>query len=423
MYANIKNKTYTKLRDLSFSPQADITGAEVVINQLVVTIKTEDTIEIGQELTLYDDRDNIWAKYWITDADKYDEYSWKVVAKSYILLLDRRKMPAKMYAGESAAAAISEIMGSVPYRVDASVSGTITGFAPEQSARERLQWVCFCLGAYVKSFFNDRVEILDVGEDLRVVPLNKTFWKPSVSYDDYVTAIRLRLYTYRQGTPETTDQYVKVESGGQEVYYIETTQDVTINNPNVPASVPENIIEFNDVKLVNSGNASEIASRLSTYYFMRMEVDADIINNAEYKPAERLAVYLNANTLVEGYMKTADFSFGTQAKSKIKLAQSRAIDAVRAVIRYLWGADLILSQTYYLPKQYGFTIQTQYIEKYTDDGHRYVFYPLTDEASGSTGDEGTTVDIQNLPALDLYDRALMLYNVDDVDGGEVVKIG
>ena len=419
MYANINNKTYTKLRDLSFSPQADITGAEVVINQLVVTIKTDDEIAIGQEVSLFDDRDQIWAKYWITDSDKYDEFSWKIIAQSYVLLLDRRKMPAKMYSGMSAASAIAEIMGSVSYRVDSSVTGTITGFAPEQSARERLQWVCFCLGAYVKTFFNDRIEILDVGEDLTVIPLKKTFWKPSVSYDDYVSAIKLKLYSYRQGTPETTDQYVTPDG---QTYYIETTQDITIRNPNVPASVPENVIEFNDVKLVNSTNASEIASRLSTYYFMRMEVDAEVVNNAEFKPAERYAVYLNEETLVEGYMKTADFSFGTQAKSKIKLAQSRAIDAVRTVINYLWGDVLILAQTYFLPKRYGFTIQTQYLEKYMND-HRYVFYPLTDEASGDTGDEGTTVNIQNLPALDFYERHLMLYNVDEIDGEEVLEIG
>ena len=419
MYANINNKTYTKLRDLSFSPQADITGAEVVINQFVVTIKTDDDIAIGQEVSLYDDNDNIWAKYWITDSDKYDEYSWKIVAQSYVLLLDRRKMPATMYSGQSVASVIAGIMGSIPYRVDQTISGTVTGFAPEQSARERLQWVCFCLGAYVKSFFNDRIEILDVGEDLTVIPLKKTFWKPSVSYDDYVSAIKLKLYSYRQGTPETTDKYVTPDN---QTYYIETTQDITIRNPNVPASVPENVIEFNDVKLVNSTNASEIASRLSTYYFMRMEVDAEVVNNAEFKPAERYAVYLNDQTLVEGYMKSADFSFGTQAKSKIKLAQSRAIDAVRAVIRYLWDETLILAQTYFLPKQYGFTIQTQYIEKYVGD-HRYVFYPLTDEATGDTGNEGTTVDIQNEVALDYHERILTVINVDECDqSNEVVEI-
>lgn len=420
MFVNINNKNYTKLRDLSFDPQADITGAEIVINQFVVTIKTDDVIEIGQEASLYDDKNRIWAKYWITDSDRYDEYSWTIIAKSQVLLLDRRKMPAKMYSGMSASSAIAEVMGSVSYRVDSSVTGTITGFAPEQTARERLQWICFCLGAYVKSFFNDRIEILDVGEDLTVIPLQKTFWKPKISYDDYVSAIKLRLYTYRQGTPETTDKYVTPDD---QTYYIETTQDITIRNPNVPQSVPENVIEFNDVKLVNSGNASEIASRLSTYYFMRMEVDADVINNAEFKPAEKYAVYMNDSTLVEGYMKSASFSFGTQAKSSIKIGQARSIDAVRAVIQYLWDEMLILAQTYFFPKNYGFEVQTEYLEKYIDD-HRYVFYPLTDSASGDTGEEGTTITIQNLPALDLCGGILSIINVDDVEQrNEVVEIG
>lgn len=420
MYVSINNKNYTKLFGLSFDPQADITGAEVVINQFVVTIKTDDVIEIGQDAYLYDDNGQIWARYWITDADKYDEFSWTIVAKSHILLLDRKKLSAKMYSGMSVASAIAEVMGNVTYRLDSSVSGTITGFAPEQSARERLQWICFCVGAYVKTFFNDRIEILDVSEDLTAIPKNKTFWQPKISYDDYVSAIRVRLYSYRQGTPESTDEYVTPDD---QTYYIETTQDVTIRNPNVPASVPENVIEFTDVKLVNSANASEIASRLSTYYFMRMEVDADVINNAEYMPATKCAILIDDEHFIEGYMKSADFSFGVQARSKIKLAQARTIDAVQVVLRYLWDAIQIFRQVFFLPKNYGYDIETQYLE-YNADGHRYIFYPLTDNVTGDTGSEGATVDIQNLPALDMYDGILMIYNVDEIEQqNEVVEIG
>lgn len=420
MYVGINGRTYTTLyNDLSFDPQADITGSEVVINQFGVTIKTTDVIEIGQDAYLYDDNDQIWARYWITDADKYDEYSWRIVARSHVLLLDRRKMPAKMYASVGVSTAIAEVMGDIAYRLDSSVTGTITGFAPEQSARERLQWICFCVGAYVKSFFNDRIEILDVSETLTAIPAEKTFWQPQVSYDDYVSAIRVRLYSYRQGTPETTDTYVTPDG---QTYYIETTQDVTIHNPNVPVSVPENVIEFTDVKLVNSTNASEIASRLSTYFFMRMELDADVINNAEYMPAQKYAVLIDDNHFIEGYMKSADFSFGVQARSKIKLAQARTIDAVSVILRYLWDVKQLFTQTFYLPKNYGYDIETQYLE-YSEDGHRYVFYPLVDNVTGDTGTEGSVEEIQNLPALDLYEGVLMLYNVDEVDGEEIVKIG
>lgn len=419
MYVNINNTNYTKLFDLSFDPQADITGAEIVINQFVVTIKTDDTINVGDTACLYDDLDNLWAKYRITDADRYDEFSCKVVAKSPVLLLDRKKLPAKMYSAMSVASAVAEIMGDIPYTIDSSITGSVSGFAPEQSARERLQWICFCLGAYVKSFFNDKLQILDVGENVVAIPLSKTFWKPSISYADYVSAIKVRTYAYRQGTPETTDKYVTPDDS---TYYIETTQDITISNPNVPAAVPENVIEFTDVKLVNSTNVSEIASRLSTNYFMRMEIDADVVNNAEFIPAEKYALNYDGTHLIEGYMKSADFSFGVQARSRIKLGQARAIDAVRAIVEYLWDAVILLSQTFYLPKQYGFTIETKYIEKYIDT-HRYVFYPTTDSASGNTGNEGLTLQITNYPALDLCENVLMIYNVDECDLSDgVLKI-
>ena len=419
MYVNINNKNYTRLFDLSFDPQADITGAEIVINQFVVTIKTDDTINVGDTACLYDDLDNLWAKYRITDADRYDEFSCKVVAKSPVLLLDRKKLPAKMYSSMSVASAVAEVMGDIPYTIDPSITGSVSGFAPEQSARERLQWICFCLGAYVKSFFNDKLQILDVGEDVVAIPLSKTFWKPSISYADYVSAIKVRTYAYRQGTPETTDKYVTPDDS---TYYIETTQDVTISNPNVPAAVPENVIEFTDVKLVNSTNVSEIASRLSTNYFMRMEIDADVVNNAEFIPAEKYALNYDGTHLIEGYMKSADFSFGVQARSRIKLGQARAIDAVTAIIRYLWDAVVILRQVFYLPKNYGVTFETKWIE-WQNEGHRYIFIPATDSISGSTGESGVTLDVQNSVALDMYNGNLLVVSVDEVSSsGGVVSI-
>ena len=197
---------------------------------------------------------------------------------------------------------------------------------------------------------------------------------------------------------------------------------VTIRNPNVPAAVPENEIEFVDVKLVNTSNVSEIASRLSTYYFMRTEVDADIINNAEFIPANKYAICKNATEIVEGYMKSADFSFGVQAKSKIKLAQARSIDAVTATLRYLWDAVLLLQQVFYLPKNYGITFEIKWLD-WSNNGHRYIFYPAVDSISGDTGTEGVVLDVQNSPALDFYENKLKIVNVDEVSqSGGVVSI-
>lgn len=88
----------------------------------------------------------------------------------------------------------------------------------------------------------------------------------------------------------------------------------------------------------------------------------------------------------------------------------------------MWDAKQILTQTFYLPKQYGFDIETQYLEYY-DNGHRYIMYPLSDTVTGDTGDNGVTVDVQNLPAIDMYNGVLMMYNVDEIDGEEIISIG
>ena len=416
----IENTTYTKIKGLKFDPEADISSTSIPVNQFVADLYTEDDISVGVYAYLYDDSDNLWAKYWIIKSERMDKTVLRIEAQSILMLLDRFTLPAKMYSSTSISTAISEVFSTIQavypttdlYTIDnAFTSYTISGYASEQTARERLQWLCFIIGAYVRTYFTETVDITGIDDSLEPIPMNKTYWKPSISYSDYVTAVKVKAYTYTQGTPQTTDKWVEVNG----TYYIQEERDFTLTNPDVPVTATENIIEIKDVTIINVDNADEILTRLSTYYFQRIEVDAEIINNGEYIVGERYTINIDSDTLISGYMKSASFTFGLQAKSKITLIQTETIQGVKLTVIYMYGNVKLGQNIYYLPVAYNYSIENPFID-YSMDNHRYIFYPENDNATGVIGSEDMTDEQEYQSAIDFDNssRIARLYNVDQL---------
>jgi hypothetical protein len=164
----IGNNTYSALDNLKFSPQTNLTADQLPINEFEVRLFTNDVIDYGQYAFLYDDLDNLWAKYWISYAERIGQdvdrgtYIVRLIAQSSLAFLERVKLPAKMY-NTTADAVLSDILtgagqsGAITLDSDVATewaSVTIQGFCPEQTARERLQWLLLCAGGYIKSFFD-----------------------------------------------------------------------------------------------------------------------------------------------------------------------------------------------------------------------------------------------------------------------------
>jgi len=415
MYVVIGSTTYDKIKKLSFAPETSITSDTVPINQFEVDIITDDmTISAGMDISLYDDSDALWAKYWITFAERIDAYTVRVKAESKLAILERKTMEGKMYASYPVSDLIDDIFSdfaSTEYYLDSSFANeTITGYMGHHSKKYRLQLVCFVLGAYVKTYFNGRIEILPLDDSTEVlIPLNKTFWKPSISYKDWVTSIKLRSYSYTAGTPSTTDKWVEADG----VTYIQTSQDVALSNPDVPVTAPPNIVSIEDIQIINSNNVSGILSRLANIYFNRVETDLSVINNGEYVPGDKVICYGQDKTLVAGYIASADFSFGLQAKSKIKLTPVEIRESAELKIQYKWDDYILRISVWLFPVNYNYSIENPYIDLYLNN-HRYVFRPINEYATGTVV-SGGVVDIQNCAvALDEFQGTVYTISVDEV---------
>ena len=414
MKVKIGSKTYTAISGLSFIPETDVVGTSVPVNEFVINVYTDDSIRNGADIELRDDRNILWAKYWITAAERVASNVVQVRAQSKIMLLERVTLPAVKYNNATLLTALNTVfasLGNNAFAVDTALDNNtvISGFCPEQTARERLLWLCFVAGAYVKTFFTDTILILPVDDTEVPVPMEQTFYKPSITYDDYVTAVEVTYYTFTQGTPQTTDKWV---TDGV-LYYIVTSNKVTLLNSNVPETAAENVIKVDGVTLINSANVDDICSHLAKYYFERVRMDLDIVNNANYAPGQRLLVYADEDTMVTGYASKMEFSFGLQARAKVSLIAAQLKASGNLVITYKWGTMKLKRIKYTFPVGYTYQIVNPYIDT-PIERHRYVFRPVNQYATGTIAEGANTNNQTCEVALDL-DRDTNILHIISVD--------
>lgn len=424
----IENTEYTKIGRLSFAPETDLTGNSAPINEFTADIITDDIPPVGVWAYLYDDMDTLWAKYWLEDRYRINADTVRVFAVSPLALMDRVILPPVMYVNAWVSDVFDDIFenqGYIDFTMDSIfASAQINGWCPEQTARERLQWVCFVIGAYLKTFFSDRIWALQVDTTDTLIPMGDIYWKPQMSVRDTVTAIKATVYSFTQGTPQVTDEYV---TNGME-WYIVTKTEVTVTNPNVTAGTPENVISVDGITLINSGNVSTVLTHLSTYFFNRDEVEVDVINNGTYMPGDRVTASLDDETMVKGYINSASFTFGLQAKSRIRLTALVSVEATVLTITYTYNGSQIGLEKYVFPVGFGYDIPNKYIDQEAN-GHRYIYRPLTERTTGTmeSGENLETVD--NAIALDLFEGVLHIISVDEVEEvssgpeGEEITIG
>lgn len=426
-YRNVENAAseltkYTRITGLSFAPSADLAGASIPIDEFQVDIHTDDEIEIGGYAQLYDDRDNLWASYWIIYAEHIDAYTLRLRAQSDIAILDRVTLPATYYSNTPVTTVLDDtivrnsgatgIVVTMDYTLDSAFdSHTVTGFCPEQTARERLLWICFVIGAYVKTCFNSEIEILPIDSTEALIPMSDTYWKPTVTFNDWVTAVKAKAYAFTPGTPETTDTYVTDANG---THYIVTESEVTLQNPDAPAAAPENIVTIEGVYLVNNGNVSDILSHLSQWYFKRMQVELSVIDNAAYIPGDKVVACIDDANMVSGFINSADFAFGLQAKAKLHLTAADNRESGALTIVYKYEYRQLDARRYVLPVGYNYEILNPFFDV-TVNRLRYVYRPLNEAATG------TIVAGEN-EAVEMYELALEWEQTDNGFELEIISV-
>lgn len=388
MYITINEVTYQEINELNFAPQIDITNDSVPVNTLSVDINTEDDIAVGGFVYLYDDLDQLWAKYWITYTDRKDLQFLHLEAQSIVGLLDRKILKATIYTSatqigsiiNSLFSSVAQVTGETCHEIESGAeTKTIKGYFPKQTARERLQWICFATNLCIQQAFTDKVQIKTLNQNSIVnIPITRTYWKPTITFKDYVTSIKLTAYSFTAGTPVSGDDYVKVNG----TTYIRTEYEYELTNNEAPASAVPNEIEIDGVFIVHSGNVDDILSRLALLYFARSDIDAAIINNKEYMPGQKITIPLDSERDATGYIDTESFSFGVQAKSKIKIVASEIRGLKNLTIHYMYKTAALSDKKYSFPIGYQYQITNPFLDKTSNDD-RFIYRPVNKYATGT----------------------------------------
>lgn len=416
--AGTELKDYTALESLIFAPSADVTGAGLPVNAFEADIRTADAISLGTYAELYDDRDNLWAAYWVTESRRLGPELLRIVAESDIARLDRVRLGAIYYENASAATAIAALMeaAGVDYRLDPTCAdATLTGFCPAQTGRQRLQWIVFILGATVQTCFNRRVEIAPAPTAVKRIPPEDTYWRPRYRYADWVTGIRAKVYAFRAGDPAPGERFVTSAAG---VNYVISETEVTLQNPDAPAMAPENVLSLEGMYLVNAGNVSALLTRLAGWAFRRGRLELDAIDNADYLPGDRVIACAGPRELAAGVVTRAAFRFGRQAMASLTIAPAEDVPGGTLTILYIYEALVIGRADYTLPAGAPYAVDNPYFDV-DMGGVRYVFRPVNDRAEGVVptghGEDRQPLDV----ALALEDGVLSVISVDAV--GEIVR--
>lgn len=398
-----QNKTYTTLRNLSFAPSIDITSMSLPINGFTVDIETEDTINTNQFARLLDDRNNVWAHYWVTKVDRKASRLVTVQAQSPTVWLDRARMPAKYLSGANLGGEIDYCFDHVSSRVgpigsycviESDVANLpVYGWLPEQSPRERLQSLMMSAGCYIKTWHDTEMRVLfaprlidvsDAGYG-RILQPSEVFWRPTWTNEAPPSHLTLKYYSVTNY--ETADSQTVQDDYGN-TYWVKEGQF------GASSTGAAEEIEVGGNMVVRYEDAQALWPKYqSLYFFNEDRAEVDVINNGEIWPGDLITFPLeeSGTYLVRGYVSTVDFKFGNQARSTLRLDHCSRFIAAKLILNLTYNGETVHSMEFLFPNTYGYSIDLP-DQQVISNGHLRVYGNIA-PIEGTTGGAGTTTTV------------------------------
>jgi len=349
---------FTKIRNISFAPEVDMSAQSLPINRFTVDIETEQDIKAGQFMYLSSDAHD-WACYWITKSERKTPKLLSVLAESILIFFERTTMRARYSEGVSAYNLISECMAAIsPSSATQSIvidsqlrNVLISGFCPEQSARERLQSILFAAGAYWQDWgtaephiqFAPIMDSSDRGYG-SILQANEVFVRPVIEKGDNASHFALKYYTVTDYEPATYTSTVQDSNGN--TYYVKEDQYGWTSY----GSGNEIIIGGN--MFVDYTSMQSIKGNLSYYYHTLVDiVEADIINNGRIWPGDLITIPIDDDDahIATGYVQSVDFSFGLQSRSRISIYPATLVDGALVTLKWVCDGNTVCTESAHYP--------------------------------------------------------------------------
>ena len=386
VYQDVSGTRYDRFRALTFAPEADLTLSTLPVCQLQASIVTDDDIPVGTWVELYDDMDRLWVHYRVARSQRVEAHVLRIVARSGLALLDNWTMGAQFYRNAAPSEIVSDIMNMLPrsghmYRLDIAVndgdfrvrgSGAlrrVTGFAPAQTARERLQWLCLAFGGMVRQWQAtgsawDGAELAVVptpdtayaGVAPKLAPLSGTFWKPEVTWGDFVASLTVYAYGNFSTAERASYDGTVTDEDGARYYY-----------------------DRSFVGFVNSDYDGEAGREVRIDGVMLIDPDA-----ANAALGDLVRVYVEPERILEGIVQACDFTFGVQARARLMIGVVGEVETEKLRVNAMCGQERLGCREYVWPAGHAYSLRCPEIARYAGSGTiRQRFEPVTPVISGT----------------------------------------
>lgn len=337
--------TYRTLKSLSFNPETDITLASVPICEFTVEIMTANEVIGGQRIRLYDDKDTLYADYRVMKVERIADQIMRVLAQSELALLDTWTLKAVRVTGSMGIQTImawaenpTYIKSGTPKHINYILASDVldrdarvTGFFPEQTARERLQQMCITCGLTVHQWFCHGLLLTRVNEVGQIpafpstlIPASDTFSRPERQYVEPAGSFAAYMYSNWQTAEPEGDGWVEVKDDISETtwYAFKGYSGEAQNEDNDEGKA----VEISDVMIINPDNVSSVYER-KWRFFIAEEYTIDVINNGQYYPNMPVKFYFDTDgnlsnaIIIDGIITKCDFTFGVQNRAKLTIAR------------------------------------------------------------------------------------------------------
>ena len=359
---------YRDIKSISFAPEHDPRFETLPICQFEADIVTDDLPEdfTGDFVDLHEDlgygttatNTLLAGIYEIYEAEQVGRGVVRVKAQSLLGWLENRTLDAKHYQGMSLRDFIGDLFTQLPmndgepiwrdavlpFDLDSTPLSMyypyVYGFCPVQTARERLQWVAQAYMLHVVQY-GARTSVglcitksLDYPEAWQSIP-NKlvrpenTYLKPIIKQANGYNAATLYFYgpfseteikaqdwtssTLRREWDLTEQEWIDIP-----IYY--RYQPVSRNDG---TSLLGSVVEIKDNTLFYYTELSA-AANYAAPYFRKYEAELDVLQIKEdgttdtyVWPGDKVRFYVDPETVYEGIVKSASFTFGALARAKL----------------------------------------------------------------------------------------------------------
>lgn len=454
MYYNlmIGGTLYTDVKSITCAPEYDPTCASLPICQFEAEFNTSVPASsfMGATASIVPDYngngtydssvDLIVGGYNIEEVKQVSDEVVYILARSWLSWLDKRVLPAELFS-ENLDVFLCRLFRDQPVNDGAPIWGddethppiyydisinyqVVSGYCPEQTARERLQWLCQARMLYVVQWDNTSYEYLyvarvpdhpDVSKRYTRILPEYTYSKPVIRKVTSVNAVTIASYSDFTTTFHDDAGWESVVTG----YEYELAEDGVIPIEQRLCFQKHTHRTYNtvsgDESVVIEGNTlleNPIAAELNAMpapFFRGYEVELECLqlwpigHSVEYfLPGSMVEFYTDPKTMYKGIVKSASFTFGLLAKAKLVISTDlvpmpMSHITVRCVYRPSAGVErLLCTRHYWINRDYGtYTVYHTQMREYVGDRLERFTPSVSSSTISITGAEHTLTALYN----------------------------